>query len=146
MSQALFGQRQQYKRAASAGHWLSRILLSDYFVLYLTIAYFLGVAVFFPALMEPRLWPALALVLVSIIVLKVVPAFLDFYATFGADLPVVTKIIVRVSEFIRSQFVLLLVAIAIAVTAILGWVRQAGQKARFDRLVLGISRLAGWLV
>jgi type IV pilus assembly protein PilC len=71
----------------------------------------------------------------------VVPAFSDFYATFGADLPVVTKIIVRVSEFIRSQFVLLLVAIAIAVTAILGWVRQAGQKARFDRLVLGIPML-----
>jgi type IV pilus assembly protein PilC len=93
------------------------------------------------ALVYPAILITLALVLVSIIVLKVVPAFSDFYATFGADLPVVTKIIVRVSEFIRSQFVLLLVAIAIAVTAILGWVRQAGQKARFDRLVLGIPML-----
>ena len=34
--------------------WIGRVLLSDYFVLYLTVAYFLGVAIFFPALVEPR--------------------------------------------------------------------------------------------
>src|SRR4029079_1588588 len=93
------------------------------------------------ALVYPAILITLAVGLVTIIVLTCVPAFSAFYASFGADLPLVTKIIVRVSECIRSQFVLLLVAIAIAVTAILGWVRQAGQKARFDRLVLGIPML-----
>ena len=39
------------------------------------------------ALVYPAILISLALVLVTIIVLKVVPAFSDFYGTFGAELP-----------------------------------------------------------
>ena len=93
------------------------------------------------ALVYPAILITLALVLVSIIVLKVVPAFSDFYSTFGADLPLITKVIVRISEFIRSQFLLVILAIGIGTTAILGWVRQPGQQARFDHLILGVPML-----
>src|SRR3954469_10113461 len=51
------------------------------------------------ALVYPAILVTLALVLVSIIVLKVVPAFSDFYSTFGAQLPLSTRVIVGVSEF-----------------------------------------------
>src|SRR5262252_6846988 len=60
------------------------------------------------ALVYPAILISLALVLVSIIVLKVVPSFSDFYGSFGAELPLVTRIIVRISELIRSQFVVIL--------------------------------------
>jgi len=93
------------------------------------------------ALVYPIILITLALVLVSIIVLKVVPAFSDFYATFGADLPLVTRIIVRLSEFIRTQFLLILVALGIGIAVVVGWVRQAGQKARFDHVLLGVPML-----
>src|SRR5438445_2721722 len=73
------------------------------------------------ALVYPAILIALALVLVSIIVLKVVPAFSDFYSSFGADLPVVTRIIVQVSELIRSQFILMLVGLAVAIAAVASW-------------------------
>ena len=63
------------------------------------------------ALVYPSVLIGLALILVSIIVLRVVPAFSDFYGTFGAELPLITRVIVGVSEFIRSQFVLLLVTL-----------------------------------
>lgn len=90
------------------------------------------------ALVYPAILISLALALVSIIVLKVVPAFSDFYASFGADLPVVTKVIVRLSEVIRSQFLLIVVVVAGAAVALFGWVRRPGQKARFDHLLLRI--------
>src|SRR5579864_8869482 len=61
------------------------------------------------ALVYPAILVSLALVLVSIIVLKVVPAFSDFYSSFGANLPLITRVIVKVSAFIREQFLLLLV-------------------------------------
>ena len=93
------------------------------------------------ALVYPMILITLALALVSIIVLKVVPAFSDFYGTFGADLPLVTRIIVRVSDFIRSQFLLIIIAVVTGAAVILSWVRQPGQKARFDHLVLGIPML-----
>jgi type IV pilus assembly protein PilC len=93
------------------------------------------------ALVYPAILIALALGLVSIIVLKVVPQFSDFYATFGAELPLITRIIIRVSEFIRGQFLLIVIALAAAVVAVLTWVRQPGQKARFDHLILRVPML-----
>jgi type IV pilus assembly protein PilC len=93
------------------------------------------------ALVYPAVLIALALVLVSIIVLKVVPAFSDFYGTFGADLPLVTRIIVKLSDLLRAQFVLIILGLAGGGLAIVAWVRQPGQKARFDRLLLGLPLL-----
>lgn len=90
------------------------------------------------ALVYPAILIALALILVSIIVLRVVPAFSDFYASFGADLPLVTRIIVAVSDTVRGQFVLLLLVSAGLVAASISWFRQPGQQARIDRLLLRI--------
>jgi type IV pilus assembly protein PilC len=93
------------------------------------------------ALVYPIILITLALVLVSIIVLMVFPAFSDFYATFGADLPLITRIIVRISEFVRSQFLLILVATGITAAVVISWARQPGQKARFDHVLLGVPVL-----
>ena len=93
------------------------------------------------ALVYPAILISLALALVSIIVLKVVPAFSDFYASFGAELPLITKIIVRVSDLIRSQFAVIVIAIVAAVVAFAWWVRQPGQQARFDRALLRVPML-----
>jgi type IV pilus assembly protein PilC len=93
------------------------------------------------ALVYPAILISLAVVLVSIIVLKVVPAFSDFYSTFGAELPLVTRIIVGISEFLRSQFVVVIVGLALTVGAVVAWVRQPGQKARFDYLILKLPML-----
>jgi type IV pilus assembly protein PilC len=90
------------------------------------------------ALVYPAILISLAIILVSIIVLKVVPAFSDFYASFGADLPLVTRIIVAISDFVRGQFVLLIVSIVAAVVLLATWLRRPGQQARFDRLLLSV--------
>jgi type IV pilus assembly protein PilC len=95
------------------------------------------------ALVYPMILISLALVLVTIIVLKVVPAFSDFYSTFGANLPLVTRIIVHISDFIRGQFVFLIIGIAAAVAAIVTWVRRPGQQARLDRAILNLPLLGG---
>src|SRR5262245_2646988 len=93
------------------------------------------------ALVYPAILITLALVLVAIIVLKVVPAFRDFYASFGADLPIITKMILGVSDLVRSQFIVILAAIVGAVVVAIAWVRQPGQQARFDHLMLGLPGL-----
>jgi type IV pilus assembly protein PilC len=89
------------------------------------------------ALVYPAILVALALGLVSLIVLKVVPAFSDFYASFGAELPLVTRIILAISAFVRAQFVLIVVVGAATIVAFVVWVRRVGQRARLDHLVLG---------
>lgn len=90
------------------------------------------------ALVYPAILVALALALVSIIVLRVVPAFSDFYASFGSNLPLVTRIIVAVSDFVRAQFVLLVIGLLAGVGFFMSWIRRPGQKARLDRLILRV--------
>ncbi|MGB7220544.1 MAG: type II secretion system F family protein [Vicinamibacterales bacterium] len=93
------------------------------------------------ALIYPAILLALALALVSIIVLTVVPAFSDFYGSFGADLPVVTRVIVNLSTFIRNQFLIIMVALAGVAAAVFMWGGRAGQRARFDQLILRVPVL-----
>src|SRR4029079_13472494 len=93
------------------------------------------------ALVYPAILISLAIVLVTIIVLKVVPAFSDFYGTFGAELPVSTKVIIAVSDFLRSQFPLVIGGLIAGVVAFLAWVRPPGQQSRFDHLILSLPML-----
>lgn len=93
------------------------------------------------ALVYPAILIGLAITLVAIIVLNVVPAFTDFYATFDEELPALTQIIVGFSNFVRSRFVLLLVGLAVTTAALLYWIRLPGQRARFDRAVLHVPLL-----
>ena len=90
------------------------------------------------ALIYPVILIVLAVGLVGIIVLKVVPAFTDFYASFGAELPLSTRIILAVSDFAQQQFLLLVAAAVIGGGAFAAWIRQPGQRARFDHVVLTI--------
>jgi type IV pilus assembly protein PilC len=93
------------------------------------------------ALIYPAILVTLATVLVSIIVLKVVPAFSDFYESFNAQLPLITRVIVRVSEFALGNFWLIAAAIVAAGALIFAWTRQPGQQARLDRWLLSVPIL-----
>jgi len=89
------------------------------------------------ALVYPAILVTLAIGLVSLIVLKVVPAFADFYASFGAELPLITRIILAISNVVRSQLLLIVLAGGAAIVAFVIWIKQVGQRARLDHLVLG---------
>ncbi|MCC7417194.1 MAG: type II secretion system F family protein [Acidobacteria bacterium] len=90
------------------------------------------------ALVYPFVLIALAVALVGIIVLKVVPAFSDFYAAFGAQLPLITRVIVAVSEALRAEWSAIVLATAAAGVALAAWIRRPGRQAQLDRLVLGL--------
>ncbi|MEZ5290093.1 MAG: type II secretion system F family protein [Vicinamibacterales bacterium] len=90
----------------------------------------------YSAMLYPAILTVLAVALVAIIVIKVVPAFSGFYASFDRDLPLITQIIVAVSDTVRANLLLLAAVGAGGVALFLGWVRQPGQRAHFDRVVL----------
>ncbi|MBI2833820.1 MAG: type II secretion system F family protein [Acidobacteria bacterium] len=93
------------------------------------------------ALVYPAVLLAMSFIVVTIIVVKVVPEFAEFYKSFGATLPPITRMIVQVSGFI-SDFFSLLILIAIAIGAGLWtWVQRPERKAWLDRLVLAIPLL-----
>ena len=90
------------------------------------------------ALIYPVILIALAIGLVGIIVLRVVPAFSEFYASFDAELPLSTRIILGVSNFAQERYLLVTAIVVLVCALFTGWIRRPGQRARFDRLVLAI--------
>jgi type IV pilus assembly protein PilC len=88
------------------------------------------------AMIYPAILVALALGLVTIIVVKVVPTFADFYKSFDAELPLSTRFIIGVSNVIQQQFWLILIVLVGGTVAFFSWIRQPGQGARFDALLL----------
>jgi len=88
------------------------------------------------AMIYPAILVSLAALLVGIIILKVFPAFADFYASFGAELPFVTRTIMSFSEFVRGQLLLILISVAAAVGAAVMWFRNPVNKARLDHVLL----------
>ncbi len=90
------------------------------------------------ALLYPAVLLALAVVVVGIIVLRLVPAFSLFYGSFNAELPASTRMIVNVSDFIRSYAVVLVVGLVAVVGLTAGWLRRPGERKRVDQALLSL--------
>jgi type IV pilus assembly protein PilC len=88
------------------------------------------------ALVYPTILISLAVVLVGIIVIKVVPTFADFYNSFEAQLPLSTRMIVAVSDFVRGNLLLIAILLVGGGAMFYTWIQQPGQRARFDRAVM----------
>ena len=93
------------------------------------------------AMIYPIILVVLAVVLVGIIVVKVVPTFADFYGSFNAQLPLSTRMIVGVSDFIRAQMVPILLAIGLAAIGFYTWIKQPGRGAQFDKWILKLPMI-----
>jgi type IV pilus assembly protein PilC len=93
------------------------------------------------ALVYPTILLLLSLVVVSIIVLRVVPEFGAFYEQFNEELPLSTRMIVGVSDFVRSSALLIVVALAGGLVVFWLWLQKPAQRERFDRWVLQLPAL-----
>jgi type IV pilus assembly protein PilC len=97
------------------------------------------------ALVYPVILLMLSLVVVAIIVLRVVPEFGAFYAQYDRELPLSTRMIVAVSDFVRGYFLLLVASAVGAAVAFWAWFHQPAQREWLDRWMLqlpGIGPIA----
>jgi len=90
------------------------------------------------ALIYPAILVALMFGLVGIIVLRVVPAFSGFYATFDRELPLSTRILVGASDTALAYFWPLVVGCLLVGIVLAVWLRHPEQRARRDRILLAL--------
>jgi type IV pilus assembly protein PilC len=93
------------------------------------------------ALVYPAILLVLSCVVVGIIMLRVVPEFGAFYNQFGRDLPLSTRIIVSISNFAGTYFLVMLLGVVAAVAAFVTWLKQGANRRRFDKWTLSIPML-----
>jgi type IV pilus assembly protein PilC len=88
------------------------------------------------ALIYPGILVTMMTILIGIIVLKVVPAFSGFYASFDRELPLSTRMVVAVSNGIVRNLLFLIVAIVGIAVAGWTWFTRPGQRLVIDRMLL----------
>ena len=78
-----------------------------------------------------------ALIVTVILMVKVVPVFSEMFASFGADLPAFTQMVVGMSNWTQKYWFILLIAIAITITAFME-TKKRSKKFRdtLDKMAL----------
>ena len=93
------------------------------------------------AMVYPAILIALSISVVILIVVKVVPAFADFYANFGRELPWLTRVIIGLSTFLITWWPAVILGGLGGGMAVWAWSRQPGQKVRIHRWMLRVPFL-----
>jgi len=88
------------------------------------------------ALIYPAILFVLMIGLVAILITWVVPKFTDFYKDFGADLPLLTRMLIGLSTTVTHNGLYLLAALVLVAVAFRAWLKTpAGRLAR-DRFMV----------
>lgn len=93
------------------------------------------------ALTYPAILILLAAGLVVVLMTYVIPNFSSFYAQFGAELPLPTKIVIALANFMSDNAIALLVGLVLVVWGIRMWSRTARGRRLIDRVKLRIPIL-----
>jgi len=89
------------------------------------------------AMVYPIILAILAAGVVTFLMAFFIPQFSTIFASFGADLPVITQVVIACSNVLKRY---ILIVLAVLVIAIVGWKRVAatpGGRRRIERAVLG---------
>jgi type IV pilus assembly protein PilC len=93
------------------------------------------------AMVYPAMLFALSIVVILIIMVRVVPAFTGFYDTFGAELPLATRVLTAVSNTIASRILILGLAFVGTIVFVWSWLQKAANRARWHAVMLRLPFL-----
>ena len=90
------------------------------------------------ALTYPAVLVLLSVCLIILLVAYVIPSFAGFYVSFDSELPLVTRSVMGLSDFVQGNFLLLIFGGFAAVFGVKAWVRMPSGRLTTDRWRLKI--------
>jgi type IV pilus assembly protein PilC len=90
------------------------------------------------SLTYPMVLVLLSMCLVVILMVKVIPAFRDFFVGFGAELPLPTKVVMGISNTVSDHFMLFAAGLVAAFVGFRFWKETPSGRLLVDRITLRI--------
>ena len=90
------------------------------------------------ALVYPIFLFATLIAAAAFLLLWVVPRFAGFFEGFDAELPILTRVLLGVANTLRSQIVLIAIALVTGTVLLITWSKREGSRAIMDRYLLKI--------
>ena len=93
------------------------------------------------AMIYPGVVLSVAVVAIAILLLFVIPTFQTMFASFNQQLPLPTRIVIGMSEFLQSYWWAMLAGLGVTALAFNRWVSTAAGRLKFDRFLLRVPIL-----
>ncbi|MDP3518943.1 MAG: type II secretion system inner membrane protein GspF [Pseudohongiella sp.] len=99
------------------------------------------------ALIYPLVLMGVSISVVVLLMTFVVPRLVSMFASSNRDLPVLTQVLISVSDFFRSGWaLLLLVAVLAAIAGFKAWLRRSDNRLTWHSLLLRVPGLSNTLL
>lgn len=93
------------------------------------------------ALIYPAVLVCLSIAMIAVMAIYVVPKFMGFFNELGADLPLITQIVLAISTFASSKWPLILGVLVVGAVALRSWGRTETGRLALDRMKLRLPFL-----
>lgn len=90
------------------------------------------------ALVYPAVLVVLSIAMISIMAVYVVPKFMGFFSELEAELPLITRIVLAVSTFASSNWMVILLGVVTGAIALRSWGKTETGRLALDRLKLRV--------
>jgi type IV pilus assembly protein PilC len=88
------------------------------------------------ALVYPSVLVVLSLGLITVMLTFVIPKFTEFYAGFGGELPMLTRVVIATANFTKAYFLELVLGVAVGVYVFRQWLETPDGRRNFDAILL----------
>src|SRR5947209_2704906 len=93
------------------------------------------------ALVYPAVLVCLSIGMIAIMAVYVVPKFMSFFTELGADLPLITQVVLSVSQFSTRNWPIILLGLVVGFFALRSWGNTETGRLALDRLKLRVPFL-----
>src|SRR5262249_22963446 len=90
------------------------------------------------SLIYPAILFVLMIGLIGILIIWVVPQFTQFYKDFGADLPLLTRMLIGVSTLVTKNAFFLVGAVLLGAMAVRTWLKTPAGQLSLDRTMVKV--------
>jgi type IV pilus assembly protein PilC len=90
------------------------------------------------AMMMPGITAAIAVVVVGLLITFVLPTFGKMYASLGAELPPLAKMMMNAGELAKSNGLLILLVLTTFIGGVIFYIKTPSGRYRWDKLLLGL--------
>lgn len=88
------------------------------------------------ALVYPAIVSSMAVIITLVLIIKVIPVFKDIFSGFGATLPLPTRILIAISDFMRHYLLVAAIGLGGMIAAFKWYIGTEKGRFQFDSIVL----------
>ncbi len=97
------------------------------------------------ALVYPATIVGVAILVIIMLMIWVIPVFAKMYTDYGGELPLLTRWLIQISEFVKAYILLIAASVGLSIWGLKKYYKSPRGRDQIDRLLLRLPVIAGFV-